>query len=166
MKRFPWLAAVFVGSVLLSGCAGYQLGPSHNVTGRSVWIDLAENQSEAPMVRSLVTQNLKERLTRGYGARLARHPDTADARVTILLTGYEREARATLESDTGRAESFEVFLSGQVSLETGSGSFTTTVRADSIVFAGEGLTQSEYHVMPALCEEFANRAAMWIVEAW
>src|SRR5215469_13740686 len=81
----------FTAVLLLTGCAGYQLGPTNGTKAgeRSVSVNPFINQTMEPRLTDAVTQQLRKQLQRDGTFRLSSH-GSSDVVVSGIITHYDR----------------------------------------------------------------------------
>ena len=105
---------VFASFIAL-GCAHYRLGPPGGTTFESIHIEAVINESIAPQVQALLTQNLIDAFLRDGTVRVA-SPETAEATLRVVVSNFGRDRGATSGGDTVRARSYHLSLSADVTL--------------------------------------------------
>src|SRR5687768_18604188 len=85
----PFVVAVFLGA-LLTGCAGYQLGPTNGTPAgsRSIQVNLFRNDTWEPRLTDPVATSLRRWIQRDGTYRLATHGD-GDIIVDGVITRSE-----------------------------------------------------------------------------
>src|SRR5438445_4884316 len=79
-------------ALCLTGCAGYQLGPTNGVAGRekSVRVNPFANQTLQPRLTDVVTSQMRNELQRDGTYQLSSHGE-ADIVLSGSLTRYQRQ---------------------------------------------------------------------------
>src|SRR5712671_1041958 len=90
LQRFNALTLLTAG-LLLSGCAGYKLGPTNGVVARdkSVQINPFSDQTLQPRVTDAVAQQLRKELQRDGTYKIATHND-GDIILSGVIIRYQR----------------------------------------------------------------------------
>ena len=113
-----WMVAA-----LLTGCAGYRLGPTNGTVAgaRSIEIRPFANQTFEPRLTEAVTQQLRKQLQNDGTFRLATQSG-ADVTVTGSLVKYDREPLSFQPRDVITTRDYSVNLTAQVrALDNGTG---------------------------------------------
>jgi len=160
-------------AVLLTGCAGYHLGPVNPDTRaggeKSIEIFPFNNQTLQPRLGDAVTQALRERLqtdgtyhlvTRGGG----------DIVVTGVITHYNREGLSYLNTDVATVENYRVGIIAHVTARersTGKVLLDKDVNGYTLVHVGTDLASAERQSLPLLAEDLARNTVELLTEgAW
>ena len=100
---------------LLTGCAGYKLGPSNGMEAgsRSVQINPPVNQTFEPRVAEALNQQLRKQLQRDGTYRLNTKGD-GDVVVNTTITKYNRIGETFQRRDTLTARDYQIQLFAQV----------------------------------------------------
>ena len=170
MTRFGYLSAVLAACLLLSGCAGYQLGTGAKLKFSTLFIAPVASETMIPQAQVLVTTQLREAFLRDGRVALVNSAEAADAVLQVTLNGYNRAVAVALPTDTGLGRRFDVSLRAQASLTDNRSKETLFAkRALSVqrgVFTDSGLIPSEYQALPLLAEQLANEAAHAVLDTW
>src|SRR5512140_1667141 len=117
-RRWSCLVLVFAcaGTLVLSGCAGYKLGPTNGLAAgeKSIQVDPFVNQTLEPRLTDAVTSQMRKELQRDGTFRLATHAD-GDIVMTGVITGYHRHELSLSSRDTLTARDYRLSLTAQVS---------------------------------------------------
>lgn len=156
-----WLqSALALLALSLAGCAAYQLGRPEPTLPASVHLAPVINRSEAPQVRALLTDALRETFLRAGGWHL-QTAENARVHIQVTLLNFERDFAATSSRDTGRAVSFENRLVAEVTaVDAGTGEplmEPIRVQAEGMALADPSLVDSESQALPALAGQLAQR---------
>jgi len=156
-------------SLVVLGCAHYRLGPPGGTTLESIHVDTVINESIAPQVQALLTQNLIEAFLRDGTVRVA-SPETAAATLRVVVSNFGRDRGATSGGDTVRARSYQLSLSADVTLVdnlSGRAYFENrSIEAVETAYLDDGLPQAEYDAMPVLAVRLANRIKDAVTGDW
>lgn len=152
--RFLRLFAGCLGLFLLSGCAGYQLGPSNGVAAgdKSIQFSPFDNQTLQPRLGDAVTTALRRNLQADGTYRLATHGQP-DIVVTGVLTRYTRHELSFLPNDVLTAQDFRVSVVAHVTarnLSSGETILDKEVTGYTLVRVGSDLTSAERQALPVL----------------
>src|SRR5262249_43066842 len=113
------LCPVALGCVLiaicLTGCAGYQLGPTNGLSAKekSVQVVPFVNRTLQPRLTDVVTSQLREELQRDGTYALASH-GSPDIVISGTLTRYQRTEITFVPHDILQVQDFRVSLTAQV----------------------------------------------------
>lgn len=170
MSRLPTLIALAGLLVGLFGCANYHLGAGTEPKFSRLYIAPVTSETLVPQARALVTTQLREAFLKDGRTELAESADTADAVLTVRLTGYGRDTTVVRADDTGLARRFEVSLRAKVTLTDhrhGTNLITDQVfTAKRGVFTDSGQLQSEYQALPLLAAELARQTVQAAFDTW
>lgn len=160
MRLFRLLLLVPVIAVL-SGCAGYRLGPTSGQTAgeKSVQIVPFHNRTPEARLGDAVTSALRKELQRDGTFRLATR-DVGDIVITGSLVRYDRREVSLVADDVATARDYSLALTAQVTArERASGKvlFDQPVTSLTLVRVGPDLPSSERQALPLLATELARR---------
>ena len=167
MDRFRWLP-LWLLALALSGCAGYQLGPSNGVAarGKSVQVMPFSNQTMEPRLGEAVTAQLRKELQRDGTYQLASHDD-GDIVVSGVVITYVRMPLSFQPSDALTVTDYSLKMTAQVTARdrgTGKVLFSKPVTGSTLVIVGSNLTSAERQAQPLLAADFAKNAAAALVD--
>lgn len=156
---------------LLTGCAGYRLGPTGGqVSGaQSIFVALFQNQTIEPRLPEAVAHALRRTVQLDGTHRLSSSTD-ADLLMEGVLIRYERSPVAFQRSDILSVQEYEVRLIARVQVKeraTGRKVLDREVTGRTAVSVGQDLTAAERQALPLLAEDLARNATTFLVEgAW
>ena len=155
-------------AVVMSGCAGYRLGPTGEQAAgeKSIQIVPFTNRTPEPRLGDAVTAALRKQVQRDGTFRLATH-DGGDLVVTGVLTKYDRRAVSFIPGDVVTARDYDVSLTAQVTArERGSGKvlLDQPVTSYTLVRIGTDLTSTERQALPLLAEAMAKRVTSLLAD--
>ena len=161
MDRFRWLP-LWLLALALSGCAGYQLGPTNGVAarGKSVQVMPFSNQTMEPRLGEAVTAQLRKQVQRDGTYELASRDD-GDIVVSGVVLNYVRIPLSFQPSDALTVTDYSLKMTAQVTArERGSGKvlFSQPVTGSTLVIVGSDLTSAERQALPLLAADFAKNA--------
>ncbi|MDE3067886.1 MAG: LptE family protein [Verrucomicrobiota bacterium] len=169
--RPAWSPALCAAALLLAGCAGYRLGPTHDVTAGDKTIEVLpfNNQTLQPRLGDAVTQALREELQTDGTYRLAtRGP--GDIVVSGVITRYQRYGVSYLPGNVLTAENYRIGITAHVTArerDTGRLLLDKDIRGDLLVHVGTDLADSERQAAPLLAEDLARHVTELLTEgAW
>lgn len=169
MKRphllFPVCAAALA---LLSGCAGYRLGPNADspVTGRTVQVVPFTNRTLEPRLADAVTAALRKELQRDGSARLATL-EPGDIVLTGELIQYRRRELSFVPNDIATARDYRVQLTAHVTAReraTGRVLLDQDVTGYTLIRVGADLSGTERQALPLLAADLARQIKDLLVE--
>ena len=171
LQRFKALTLLTAG-LLLSGCAGYKLGPTNGVVARdkSVQINPFSDQTLQPRVTDAVAQQLRKELQRDGTYKLATHND-GDIILSGAIIRYQRYEVSFASNDILTVQDYRLVLSasviarerstGKVILERGD---NNPVVGNTIIRVGSDLTSAERQAMPLLAQDLARNVTALLVD--
>jgi len=175
LPRVPILIALTALAALLSACSAYRLGAPSAANGANpaysaIFVPLVRNESYAPQVRTLLTEQLRESITADADFSLAAEAASADAVLEVTVTDYRRRETATRVDDTGRGFAYALVLGARFTLRSADGTRTwfaaVPVSAESTVYAAPDLVDAEYQNLPVLASELSRRILHRISDQW
>src|SRR3954469_2484830 len=159
-----------VCTLILAGCAHYQLGTGGNIAFRTLYVEPVANKTLLPQSEALVSTRVRETFARDGRVQLGNSSSGTDATLTIVINDYHREISAVREGDTGLARKFNVTLGALCTLrDNRSGKVlfeNRPVNAVREVFTDSGQLQSEYQTLPLLAEALAAKIAHTALDVW
>lgn len=167
LKIFPVCAM----SLLLAGCAGYQLGPVNGASAgeKSIEVQPFNSITLQPRLGDAVTQALRERLQTDGTYRLATRGG-GDIVVTGVITRYVRDSLSYLPGDVQTAENYHVTITAHViarEAATRKVLLDKNVNGSTLVQVGTDLASAERQSTPLLAEDLARNVTELITEgAW
>jgi len=167
LKFFSTCAA----TLLLAGCAGYQLGPVGGAVASEKSIEILpfNNQTFEPRLGDAVTQALRERFQADATYHLATHGD-GDIVVTGVISRYSPQGLSYLNNDVTTTENYRVGIIAHVIVrdrDTGKALLDKDVDGYTLIHVGTDLADSERQAAPLLAEDLARNIAELITEgAW
>jgi hypothetical protein len=154
--------------LLLSGCAGYKLGPVNGETAgsKSVQVMPFSNKTLEPRLGDAVTSQMRKELQRDGTYKLASHND-GDIIVTGIITHYNRHELSFVPHDLVTVRDYRVTMTAQVTArERGTGKILLdqAVIGYTLVRVGSDLASSERQALPLLASDLAKHATALLVE--
>lgn len=157
-------------ALILTGCAGYQLGTGAKLKFSTLFIAPVASETMIPQAQVLVTTQLREAFIRDGRVVLVNSADSADAVLQVTLSSYDRAVAVSLPTDTGLGRRFDVTLRARATLtdsHTKQALFAQrSLSAQRGVFTDSGLIPSEYQALPLLAEQLAAEAAHAVLDTW
>lgn len=158
-------------SRVLSGCAGYRLGPTSGVAAgeKSVQVQPFLNQTLEPRLSDPCTRALRQQLQRDGTYRLATRDD-GDIVVSGILTRYQRFELSLAPNDALTVRDFRLLLTAQVTAtERSSGKviLNRPVNGVTLIRVGSDLASAERQALPLLAADLArNITALLADGSW
>lgn len=160
MRLVSNLATVLLAA-LLTGCAGYTLGPTNGDAAgeRSVQVIPFTNQTVEPYLTDAVTTAVRKRIQQDGTYRLATR-DNSDIILTGVLTGYTRSEATLHPEDTFTVRDYRISLAAIVtarSSTTGKVIFADRlIKGYTSIRAGSDLVSAERQSLPVLATDLAK----------
>jgi hypothetical protein len=166
MRRPCWL--LFVWWALLTGCAGYRLGPTNGeVAGaRSVRVDLFRNETYEPRLTEAVGTALRRTLQQDGTYRLSTRGD-ADIVVAGVIKNYRRSGISFEPRDIITPRDFQITMVAQVTATermTGRLLLNREVGGRTTIRTGLDLSNAERQAVPSLAEDLARNVTSLLVD--
>jgi hypothetical protein len=163
---FPMLAVAL--AVIVSGCAGYRLGPSNGTAAgeKAIQVNPFVNQTMEPRLGDAVTTALRRSLQSDGTYRLATR-DTADIVVNGTVLRYDRHELSLLPNDVLTVRDYRITATAQVTardLNSGKIIFDRALTAYTLVRVGQDLTSTERQAIPLLAEDLAKSVTALLVD--
>lgn len=160
--------AIAAGALLLSGCAGYQVGPTNGMSAgsRSVEVALFPNHTLEPRLSEPVAQALRKRVQQDGTFKLATD-GAADVVITGELTQFERVPLSFKPNDIITTRDYDIKLTAHVrAVERGSGKvlFERDVIGRSTVQNTADLSSAERQIAPLVAEDLARKVTGYLVD--
>jgi len=156
---------------LLTGCAGYHLGPVNGAVagGKTLQIQPFNNQTFQPRLGDALTQSLRQVVQQDGTFRLVTH-ESGEVVLTGIIRGYHRDALGFLSTDAATPEDFRIEAIVHVmARDTVSGKLLLDkdVRGYALVHVDADLASAERQAMPLLADDLARNINELISEgAW
>lgn len=166
--RLSCFSLLCLAVLMLTGCAGYRVGPTDgDVAGaRSIELLPFHNQTLEPRLGDAVNQSLRERMQTDGTFRLATRGD-ADVVVTGDITRYYRVGLSYLNIDVATTENYRIGViahvvarsstSGKVLLEKNISGFT-------LVNVGTDFASAERQSLGLLADDLARNVTVALTE--
>jgi hypothetical protein len=155
-------------AVLLTGCAGYQLGPTGGRTAgaTSIQVNPFVNQTLEPRLSEAVTSSLRKRLQQDGTYRLDTRNE-GDLIVTGTILDYDRSGVSYQPNDTRTPQDYLVVITTRVVARqraTGKVILDRKVTGRTMVRAGADLSSAERQAVPLLAEDMARNLTVLLTE--
>jgi Lipopolysaccharide-assembly len=157
MRAVPW---IFAFSLLLSGCAGYQLGPTNGMASGSKSIQITPFASKPyePRLSDAVTTQLRKTIQKDGTYRL-NTSDDPDIVVTGTIETYDRRQLSFQPTDILTPRDYRILLVAHVvarERSTGKTILDRDVSGKTTVRIGNDLTSAERQALPLAAEDLAR----------
>ena len=155
----------------LSGCAGYQVGPTNGVRAgaRSVQINPFFNQTDEPRLIEAVTSALRKTLQQDGTYRL-NTSNEGDIIVTGILLKFDRSQLSFQPTDILTPRDYRVSLTARITARerlTGKVLLDRPVSGQTTVRLSADQTNAERQAVPLLADDLARNATSLLVDgAW
>jgi hypothetical protein len=155
--------------LLLTGCAGYRLGPANGMAAgsRSIRINPIPNQTLQPGLSDAVTGMLRKELQRDGAFQLATHQDTGDIVLDGTIVRYDRHELSFHSSDNLTVKDFSILITAQITArERGTGKviLDKLVTGSTMIRVGSDMTSAERQGMPLLADDLAKNVVALLSE--
>jgi hypothetical protein len=174
-KRLRINAALLCGDfvllallIFLSGCAGYQLGPTNGMAAgsRSIQVNLFRNETWEPRLSEPVATSLRRWIQRDGTYRLATQNDS-DVVVDGVLAEYNRNGVSFQPTDVLAVRDYDISLIVKFTAKeraTGRVLISSTVTGRTTVRVTADEASAERQVAPLLAEDVARRMTSLLVD--
>jgi hypothetical protein len=157
------LLCSILACALLSGCAGYSLGPTNGLDPgeKSVQVMPFMNQTLEPRLTDEVTHQMRQALQRDGTYKLDSHGD-GDIVLSGVIVSYTRHELSFQRTDTITPKDFRVTMTAQViARERGTGKMLLDQRVTgyTLIRVGSDLVESERQALPLLAQDLAKKTA-------
>lgn len=162
------LLLMLVATLGLSGCAGYELGPTGGqVAGeKSVQIVPFLNKTTEPRFADAVTSALRKEIQRDGTFKLATRDD-GDIVVSGVLTSYLRREISFVPNDIATARDYDVQLTAQVTAReriSGKVIFDKPMTSFTLIRVGSDISANERQALPLLAADLGKRVTSLLAE--
>jgi len=163
--------AVAVGSLCLSGCLGYHIGPVKPYYLRDVHaiaIPTFENKTLLPRIEVLVTDTVIKQFQQDGTFRIASE-ENADAILKAEITRIERNQSRFVRGNVLATSEFTLLLHVKYSLIGKNGQVLTQpseVIGSTSFFVGTDVTTDERQALPLATEQLATNLVSQLSEGW
>jgi hypothetical protein len=153
---------------LLTGCAGYKLGPTNGVTAgeHSIQINVFQNKTMEPRLSEYLTSSLRKKLQQD-GTYKLETKDEGDIVVTGVITAFHRSELSFQPTDVRTVRDYYLSMTAQVTaIERGSGKklLDRSVVGRTSIRVGADLTSAERQAIPLLADDLARNVTSMIVD--
>ena len=153
---------------VLTGCVGYQAGPTNGVIAgaRTVRVSFFRNETLEPRLVVAVNRALKRNLQQDGTFELETHGN-ADLLVTGELTDFLRGGVSYTPGDILTVQDYNLQLTARIKVTdrvTGEVILDRTITGSSIVRVGSDLSAGQRQVVPLIADQLARQATDLIVD--
>ncbi len=159
--RHPALLATTLLALLLTGCAGYMLGPTNGDAAgeKSVQVTPFVNQTLEPHLTDALTTEIRKRLQQDGTYKLATRGNS-DIILTGVIVGYQRNETTLRPDDTFTVRDYRLTLTAQVTARSrATGAVIVSeriVKGYTSVRVGNDQTSSERQALPLITADLAK----------
>lgn len=163
----PGLWIIFA-SLLMTGCAGYQLGPTNGLAAnsRSIQVTPFVSKPYEPRLSDAVTTSLRKTLQRDGTYRLDTR-GTSDIVMTGTIETYDRQQLSYQPTDILTPRDYRITLIAHVTARernTGKIILDRQVSGKTTVRIGSDLTSAERQALPLAAEDLARAITSLLAE--
>ncbi|MFT4689689.1 MAG: LPS assembly lipoprotein LptE [Verrucomicrobiia bacterium] len=154
--------------LLLSGCAGYNLGPTAGFPAgsRSIEVKFFQNETFEPRLVTAMNHALRKQLQQDGTYRLETRGD-GDVVVTGKITDFTRSPLGFRPDDVITARNFSVEMVADIKAvhrDTGKVLLERSVSGRTTVLIGDDLASAERQAVPLLAADLARNATSLLVD--
>ena len=154
------LPLLFVG-LLLTGCAGYRVGPTNGqeAGSKSILIHPFINQTPEAGMADELTAALRKNIQRDGTFTLATH-GAADVIVNGVINNYQRRELSLSRNDTRTVQDYQVQLTAHITArETATGKviLDRDISAGALLRVGDDFVSTERQATPILAKDMAAK---------
>ncbi len=165
------LSVALAGAFLLSGCAGYQLGPAKPgalKTVHTIAVQNLRNNTFLPRVDTLVTSSIIKQIQQD-GTYQITTADKADAILEGTINGVSRAPARSVKGNVLATTEFNLNLSVGWTMKTRAGAVIAgpgVAVGSTSFFVGADVATDERQALPLAAEDLAVRLVSQISEGW
>ncbi len=168
VPSFGALLPACLAVLLLSGCAGYRLGPANGMAAgeKSIQVTPFANRTLEPRLTDALTSQLRRELQRDGTFRLASHDD-GDIVLSGVITRYNRREMSLSPFDTLTVRDYRLILTVQVTARersTGKLLLDKPVSGSTLIRVGSDLTSTERQALPLLAADLAKNVTALLAD--
>jgi outer membrane lipopolysaccharide assembly protein LptE/RlpB len=160
--------AGLLAGLILSGCAGYRLGNTRDLSYRTVAVPVFQNRTLYPQLEAQITSAIRQRL-QSDGTLQLETAGTADVVLTGVITKYTRRPVRALKSDTGTPSEYRVTITAQIEARDRANQVVvpaTEIEGSADTFIGTDLQSADQQVLPLIAQDLAQRVVTLLAEKW
>ena len=159
---------VLGAALLLTGCAGYKLGPTNGLEAgaRTIQINPPVNQTLEPRLAVELNQQLRKQLQRDGTYRLETRGE-GDVIVTTTILSYQRFGESFRSSDTLTVRDYRVHLTARVTAYdrvSGKNIVDREIHGRTTVTDNGDQSSAERQALPLLTEDLARNITAALVD--
>jgi hypothetical protein len=164
-------ALLSILALTLSGCAGYELGPTNGIPAgsRSVRIQPFVNRTHEPRVTEYVAISMRKLLQQDGTFRLETS-GSPDIMVSGEITGFRRTGLSYQTNDVLTPQEYTLTLVARVmavDVNSGKTNFNREVSGLTYILVGNDQSSAERQAIPLLADSLARSAISLLVDgAW
>ncbi len=157
-----WLLLSAVLLPMLTGCAGYQLGPTNGqkAGARSVQINPFQNKTLEPRLSDYVSNAMRKQLQHDGTYSLDTKGD-GDIIINGVITRYHRSELSFNPNDTRTVRDYYIYMTADVTAierSTGKVILTRPVTGRTSMRVGNDMASAERQAVPLMAEDLARNA--------
>lgn len=165
MRHIP----LFLAAALLTGCAGYKMGPLNGdpAGSRSVEIRQFVNRTMEPRITEALSLQLRKQLQRD-GTYTLETQGPGDLVMTGEIVRFDRGELAYFATDVITPRDYNLSMSARITVideSTGKTKFSKLVSGHTTIRIGADLSSAERQAIPLLAEDLARNAISQLVDA-
>jgi hypothetical protein len=169
MKRRAYLFHTAYIALLLSGCAGYQLGGDRPAGIASVYMAPVINQTDEPAIELQVSHALRDRIQFDGRLKLLDSVHAADGTIEVTLTQYNIEPIAFEDEKQTTPSLYRLRITGNAVLkrtDTGAILSSSENYGEATLRYESNLTDAKRDAAPAAAAEMAKYMIDDLIEQW
>ena len=160
--------ALLLSLILLSGCAGYHLGPTGGAKAgaRSVQVNFFQNKTPEPRLVTSLNAALRQHLVQDGTFKLDTH-EQGDLVINGEITQFKRSGVSFLPGDVVTARDYNLILTAQIKVtERGTGKVVLDrlITGRTTIRVGNDLPSAERQAVPLLADDLARNATALLVD--
>ncbi len=163
------MAATVTLLVLSSGCAGYRLGSQLPPGINTVYVHIARNNTEEPLLETEVTNAVLAQLQRDGSLRVVGE-DQADSQMYLEITDFQLEPLRFEAENRTRPNEYRLRIRANTTLVRGSDEVVMVrsgnVEGRATFFLQGDLTASKRSALPEASRDLARNLVSAVTEAW
>ncbi len=168
LARIP---ALIFAALLLTSCAGYQLGPvkpADMVGVETLFVPVFQNKTLEPQIETLVTNTVISQLQQDGTYRITNY-ENADASLEAVIQDVDRSPRRSVRGNVLATSEFEVRIEiayRVVDNTTGEVLLGGAAQGQTNFFVGDDIQQEESQAIPVAAQDAAVDLVSEISEGW
>lgn len=167
LKGFSILS-VLLATLVLSGCAGYKLGPSNGQAAgaKSVQVNPFQNKTLEPRLSDYVSNAMRKRFQQDGTYTLDTHDD-GQIIVNGVITQFHRSELAFDPNDTRTVRDYYLYMTAEITAterSTGKVILTRPVNGRTTIRVGQDLASAERQAIPLMAEDLARNAVSLLAD--